>query len=116
VSQVWLLWKYAPRQGLTSRQAPVQVAQRLLFLCVDDEGVSAKLQAHTTYPFALVVHGFIGVWLRYRLDRLQAKNLDQLLGFSSPMDHTKYDRYGASPYFRLCLQAVIQCDVLKTVD
>ena len=26
---------------------------------------------------------------------VQAKNLDQLLGFSSPMDHTKYDRYGA---------------------
>ena len=28
----------------------------------------------------------------------QAKNLDELLGFSTPMDHKKYDRYGAHVY------------------
>ena len=35
----------------------------------------------------------------------QAKNLDELLGFSTPMDHKKYDRYGAifcMCSFRVC--------------
>ena len=40
----------------------------------------------------------------------QAKNLDQLLGFSTPMDHTKYDRYGASRWHRFAAKAINAVD------